>query len=249
VTAVGSPSITRPDYWWYRARTDLLRAALQQYVGQPGLLLDVGSADGPSVGWLRGTGTRVALDIDPRGLTPGDVCGSAIDLPFGDGVFDVVAAFDVVEHCEPEARALAEMARVLAPGGRLLISVPAYQWAWSSFDEQNHHHRRYTRPRAVAAVEAQGLEVLRASYLFTGTFPFFAADRLRTKIRERGDRPADAAADGVPQLPETGAAVEKILMGATRVDRLLLRRWNLPFGSSVVVAARKPVVAAPREAP
>ena len=249
VVAVGSPSITRPDYWWYRARTELLRVALQQYVGEPGRLLDVGSADGPSVGWLRGSGDRVALDIDPRGLEPGDVCGSATDLPFGDGVFDVVAAFDVVEHCEPEARALAEMARVLAPGGRLLISVPAYQWAWSSFDEQNHHHRRYTRPRAVAAIEAQGLEVLRASYLFTGTFPFFAADRLRTKLRERGGRGAGTTADGVPQLPETGATVEKVLMGATRIDRWLLQRRDLPFGSSVVVAARKPAAPAPAPAP
>ena len=85
------------------------------------------------------------LDIDPRGLEPGGVCGSALALPFGDATFDVVCAFDVVEHCEPEALALAELARVLKPGGRLLISVPAYQWAWTEFDEENGHHRRYTR--------------------------------------------------------------------------------------------------------
>jgi SAM-dependent methyltransferase len=246
VSPAGSPSLDRPGYWWYQARAELLRVALQGYVGQPARLLDVGSADGPSVGWLGRASDRVALDVDPRGLTPGDVCGSATDLPFADGAFDVVAAFDVLEHCEPEARALAEMTRVLAPEGRLLMSVPAYQWAWTEFDEHNHHHRRYTRPRAVAAVRAQGLEVLRASYLFAGTFPFFVGDRLRTRLRERGGRASGSLSDGVPRLPEVSPAVERILMAATRVDRRLLLHRDLPFGSSVVVAARKPMDGAPK---
>lgn len=181
----------------------------------------------------------MALDVDPRGLEPGDVCGSVTELPFADGTFDVVAAFDVIEHCEPETVALAEVARVLAPGGVLLMSVPAYQWAWTHFDEQNHHHRRYTRRRAVAAVEEQGLAVLRASYFFAGTFPFFAADRLRTRWRERGTAAPPTAGAG-PPLPEVGAPVERLLLGASRIDRALLSRWNLPFGSSVVVAAWKP---------
>jgi SAM-dependent methyltransferase len=247
VDIAGSPSIERPDYWWYRARADLLRAALQQYVGKPARLLDVGSADGPSVRWLSERGNRVALDIDPRGLAPGDVCGSAIDLPFVDAAFDVVAAFDVLEHCEPEARALAEMTRVLTPGGRLLMSVPAYQWAWSRFDELNHHHRRYTRRRVVASVETSGLEVLRASYMFTGTFPFFAAERLYAKFRERGARERLPVPGGVPRLPRTGPAVERVLMAATRIDSRLLPRWDLPFGSSVVVVARKPTDPASKE--
>ncbi|MBB6628951.1 class I SAM-dependent methyltransferase [Nocardioides sp. KIGAM211] len=237
----GSPSLGRPEYWWYRARADLLRVALGEHVGSPARLLDVGSADGPSVGWLARSGHRVAVDLDPRGLGRGDVCASVMDLPFADGSFDVVAAFDVVEHCEPEARALAEIARVLAPGGRLLMSVPAYQWAWTHFDEHNHHHRRYTRPRAVRAVEAGGLEVLRASYLFAGTLPFFAADRLRTRLRERGRR-ADRLDEGdVPGLPEVAPWIERTLLAATAVDRRLLGLVDLPFGSSVVVAARKPL--------
>lgn len=240
MTEAGSPSIQRPDYWWYRARADLLRVALGSYVGTPRRGLDVGSADGPSVGWLRGRGQWVALDVDPRGLEAGDVCGSATSLPFAEGSFDVVAAFDVIEHCEPEEKALAEVCRVLAPGGHFLMSVPAYQWAWTHFDEHNHHHRRYTRKRAAAAVRAQGLEVLRASYMFTGTFPFFAADRIRTRLRERGAAAPVLAADEVPALPEVNPAVEKGLLSLTRAETALLRRWNLPFGSSVVVAARKP---------
>ena len=175
----GSASIARPEYWWYRARANLSwQAVLEEHVGEPARVLDVGSADGPSVGWLRGHGKQTALDLDPRGLGPGGVCGSAMRLPFRDESFDVVAAFDVVEHCSDEHVALAEAARVLAPGGRLLMSVPAYQWAWTEFDDQNGHHRRYTRPRAVAAVEAAGLRVERATYAFSAVFPLFAAERL-----------------------------------------------------------------------
>src|SRR6187399_1936818 len=102
-------------------------------------------------------------------LAPGDVCASALAPPFRDGSFDVVTALDVVEHCEPEARAISELLRVLRPEGRLLLAVPAYQWAWTQFDVDAGHHRRYTRKRLVRAVEAAGATVERATYIFAGT--------------------------------------------------------------------------------
>jgi SAM-dependent methyltransferase len=235
----GSASIAAPEYWWYRARADLLDTALGKYVGEAARVLDVGSADGPSVGWLRATGRKTALDIDPRGLGPGGVCGSALQLPFRDGCFDVVAAFDVLEHCEPESVALAELARVLAPGGRLLLSVPAYEWAWTEFDEENGHHRRYTRSRAAAAVRAAGLEVERVTHAFASVFPFFAAERLARRLRRRSRSKEPRAAADIVSLPEVSPLVERVLMALTRLDRALLRRRDLPFGSSVLVAASK----------
>lgn len=237
----GSPSIERPEYWWYRARSELLRVALAEHVGDARRTLDVGSADGPSVGWLRGRGgTEVALDMDPRGLRPPfGVCGSLLQLPFADGSFEVVSAFDVVEHCEPEDVAVAELWRVLEPGGRLLMSVPAYQWAWSDHDVANGHYRRYTRPRAVAALERRGFEVRRASYAFAGVFPFFVAERLlrRAVGAVRGQR--QEAAD-VVTVPDVSPGVERLLMRLTRLDERVLRTRDLPFGSSVVIAAVKP---------
>ena len=234
----GSPSIHQPDYWWYRARADLLRTVLEPYVGAPQRLLDVGSADGPSVGWLTAP-QKISLDLDPRGLRPPEgVCGSVLALPFADDSFEVVGAFDVVEHCDPENVALGELRRVLRPGGRLLLSVPAYQWAWSDHDVANGHHRRYTRGRAEAAVEAAGFEVRRATYGFASVFPMFVAERLvraaRHKVARRTHRPVD-----VVDVPEVGAGLEKVLLGLCRWDERVLARRDLPFGSSVFLAAVK----------
>ncbi|GAA2128965.1 class I SAM-dependent methyltransferase [Nocardioides bigeumensis] len=228
----GSSSVEAPDYWWFAARARLLEAALAPYLGAPARLLDVGSADGPSAAWMRGDHTHVTLDLDARGLTAGrGVVGALPHLPFADGSFDVVAAFDVVEHVESEAAALDELARVLSSGGRLLVSVPAYQWAWSHHDVRAGHYRRYTRPRIVAAVERAGLTVERATYAFGAVFPLFAGQRLLQRVRS--GPPAE-------RLPSVHPVLDRVLRGASAAEARVLPRVDLPFGSSVLLAATRP---------
>jgi SAM-dependent methyltransferase len=231
----GSSSLTQPDYWWYRARADLLEVVLGPYVAEPKITLDVDSADGPSVGWMRRGRRTVTLDLFPAGLTPGEgVCGSATALPFVAEAFDVVAAFDVIEHCESETRAMSELARVLAPGGRMLLSVPAYQWAWSDHDVRAGHHRRYTRSRLVRLVEGAGLTVDRSTYAFSAVFPFFVAERANRRLKQRVGREPQQG------LAPVSARVDRILMRLSGLDRRLLRGRDLPFGSSIFLAALKP---------
>lgn len=233
----GSPSIEQPDYWWYLARTDLLHAALSTYARTRTTVLDIGSADGPSASWLHdGTRHLASLDIDPRGLQSNGVCGSALSLPFAEASFDMVSAFDVIEHCDPEAEALAEVNRVLQPGGTFLMAVPAYTWAWTDFDVANGHFRRYTKRRAVAAVERAGFRVERATYAFTSVFPGFVVERAGRRLKER----QHTSAVDVVEVPSVPKPLHHALMAATKVDEALLRRGvNLPFGSSVFVAASK----------
>ena len=229
----GSSSLRQQGYWWHRARTELLQVVLGPHLGTPARTLDVGSADAPSGSWMRGGQQHVNLDLIPEGLVPGEgVCGSATRLPFADETFDVVSAFDVVEHCADDALAVAELARVLAPTGRMLLSVPAYQWAWSDHDVQAGHHRRYTRPELVRLVESAGMQVQRATYAFGAVFPIFVAERVRRRLA-----PPQA---GDTRLPQVSARADRVLMGLCAADARVLRRRDLPFGSSVLVAAVKP---------
>ena len=232
-TEPGSASLQHPDYWWYRARARLLHAALGAFLGTPRRTLDVGSADGPSVDWMGSGHRHVTVDVLPHGLVAGvGVCASALALPFPDDVFDVVSAFDVLEHCEPEALAMRELARVLAPGGRLLLSVPAYQWAWTDHDVTAGHHRRYTRRQLLRAVRGAGLQPLRVTHAFAAVFPLFVAQRLLGRLR-RGR--------GIPEqrLPPVSPSLDRVLMTLCHLDETVLRRYNVPFGSSVLVAAVK----------
>ena len=126
---------------------------------------------------------------------------------------------------------------MLVPGGRMLLSVPAYQWAWSDHDVQAGHHRRYTRAGIVGLVEGAGMEVRRATYAFGGVFPLFAAERLRRRLRP--------PATGDSRLPEVSPGLDRALMGVCRAEARVLRRRDLPFGSSVFVAAVRPSPARP----
>jgi SAM-dependent methyltransferase len=231
----GSSSLQQPDYWWYRVRADLLAKFFGPHVGTPRRVLDVGSADAPSVGWMRGRHTTVTLDLFPDGLVPGEgVCGTVTALPFADASFDVVSAFDVVEHCADDGAALAELARVLVPGGRLLLSVPAYAWAWSDHDVRAGHHRRYDRDRLSRVVEAAGLVVVRRTHAFAAVFPLFAAERVLRRLRRRKHGPGDS------RLPQVSPRQDRLLTALSRLDRRLLAGHDLPFGSSIFLAAHKP---------
>jgi len=117
------------------------------------------------------------------------------------------------------------------------MSVPAYTWAWTDFDVANGHHRRYTRPRTVAALEEAGFEVKRATYGFGAVFPMFVAERAVRGLRHRLRPSRTAGPVDIVDVPHVGGATERVLLGLCGLDRKVLARRDLPFGSSVFVAA------------
>ena len=177
-------------------------------------MLDVGSADGPSVSWVDDSVRRVSARPGPAWPAPGwpacvlTSCGclsaTARSTRWAPSTSSSTAS--------RSRTALAEAARVLRPGGRLLLAVPAYAWAWSSHDVHNDHHRRYTRPRLVRALTEAGLDVVRSSYAFASVFPLFAAHRLASNTRDRSRTatrgPGAGRGDGAaaPRRGRAGAA-------------------------------------------
>ena len=155
-------------------------------------------------------------------------------MPFVDE-FDVVGAFDVLEHIPDDERVMRNVYAALRCGGVFLVTVPQYQWMWSELDELVKHQRRYGRAELVARLERAGFEVEYSGSFVSALFPLMAAKRLLSK-RSARENTREAFAEHV-QLPPT---LNRIFDRVMRVDEALVRGGvSLPFGGSVVAVARK----------
>lgn len=150
------------------------------------------------------------------------------------GSVDLVTSFEVLYHLDvrSEAAALNELARVLKPGGHLLLRLPAYDWLRSQHDRAVHTRHRFTRPEVRRLARAAGLEVVRASYANSALFPAAAGARLA----ERVVKPS-ATAEPLDHPPS--APVNALLTRVLAAEGWLAAGPGLPFGLSVLVLARK----------
>jgi dolichyl-phosphate beta-glucosyltransferase len=229
------------EHWWFRAKQELVREHARTAAGRA-VAVDVGCGTGAVVSLLADDcGFRVAVGTDlsryaltlaapAAGPTGAFAAARAEQLPFRTGSVDVLTSLDVVEHLDDDVLALREYARVLAPGGVVCLSVPAYRWAWSDHDVVLGHRRRYTRRRLVAAAREAGLDVQRCTYFHSWLAPVALLVR-RTPVRRLVRKEAEEASFVSP-------AVNRALLALGRAERAALRRLDLPFGLSVFLVAR-----------
>lgn len=238
-------------HFWFVSRRriffDLLDRQLQ---GRRGLrVLEIGCGAGGLLGPLQRYGTVHGLDIDReyvefcrnRGFER-VLCGSGYELPFQDGSFDLIALFDTMEHIPDDRRAMAEVARVLRPGGTVFVSVPAYQWLWSQNDRIAHHCRRYTARRLRRLLRGAGLRLRRVSYFNTLLLPLIVPAVLWQKLLDAlGRLPAgyNNTSVKVPRL------LNRLFTAVMSSERLLLRAVDLPCGHSLIgIAELQPTATA-----
>jgi SAM-dependent methyltransferase len=169
----------------------------------------------------------------PRGLR--DLLrADATRLPFRSDSADLVMALDVIEHLDDDAAALAEIARITRPGGRVLVHVPAFPMLWTDKDDLNHHRRRYRRAELDAVVANAGLCVHTLAYVNAAVFPLALARALVQRRQRRASAPSAAALDPLYNLPD---ALNRLLLAVMGLERRV-QRW-LPFGMSLVCLAEK----------
>lgn len=161
----------------------------------PARILDAGCGSGRNMVELARLGTVTGVELSEtsvclaRARGVGEVIeGSVLEMPFEPDSFDLAVSLDVIEHLDQDLDALRELRRVVAPGGALLITVPAYEWLWSGHDEINHHYRRYTRRTLQRVAQQAGWEQVRTTYFNSLLLPVAillrALDRLSTKTTE-----------------------------------------------------------------
>ncbi|MBL8770516.1 MAG: class I SAM-dependent methyltransferase [Phenylobacterium sp.] len=226
-------------HWWFAARRDILSSEIARLpLPRPARILEVGCGTGGNLELLKAFGDVQAIEPDAEsrayaaersGVT---VQGGLLPagLPDLGGPFDLIAAFDVIEHVDDDAGAVAALAARLKPGGALVTTVPACPWMWSEHDEHHHHKRRYRLPAYRRLFEAAGLKVRRATHFNTLLFPPIAAVRaLKGAAGLKGDDEA---------LPP--AFANRLLRGVFGAETALLRLGSLPFGVSILLIAERP---------
>lgn len=238
-------------YWWFVAR----RRAAARFVRdtapdrKPLRILDAGCGTGAMLDlFRRWPGVEVTgMDISPEALRftrsrghEGLVEGDLASLPFASESFDVVTSLDVIEHVQDDRRAVAEISRVLRPGGVMVATVPAFQFLWSRHDDANQHHRRYTAQEFRALLKGSGLRLEWQTYLLFALFPVAAAVRL-ARAHQHFDDPNECPALDVPRVPRL---VNWALVRFLELELALARRVSLPVGLTVLTVARKEPVAA-----
>jgi SAM-dependent methyltransferase len=227
--------------FWFRARNTIVVAAIRRFAPQPRSFFELGCGTGfvlqavsrayPQArvvaGEPAGEGLKIARERVPT-ATLIQVDGRQI--PYRDE-FELIGAFDVLEHVDEDEAVLAELRAALKPSGSIVLTVPQHPWLWSAADDFGRHKRRYTRTELVGKLQRAGLEVAYATSFMTTLLPLMLVSRRRQQDLSRFD-PAQEL--GIP--PRIDRLLERIV-GTER--HAIQHGVSLPAGGSLLAVARR----------
>jgi SAM-dependent methyltransferase len=233
-------------HFWFRGFRAFVTPLLRQATAgrSHARLLDCGCGTGGNLALLDRFGRAYGFDLSATGLEFGRKAGHRLlaragvtSVPFPPDSFDVVTSFDVLYSLEQavETAALAEMYRVLKPGGLAIVNVAAMQSLKGDHSVLSHELRRYNRPMLRERIVRAGFAIERLTYTnFTLVAPMFV---LRTIQRRRGLR---SEVDAQREITIPPAPVNGLLTAVLLLESLWVRWFDVPAGSSLLCLARKP---------
>ncbi|MFM2395258.1 MAG: hypothetical protein RLZZ546_3241 [Bacteroidota bacterium] len=236
------------SHWWFLGRLEILISILKLKVieeNQSKLsILNVGVATGATSIALQQYGNVTSVEYDreccdflTEKVKMEVLNASMTALPFEDQSFDIVCAFDVIEHIEDDLQALKEAFRVLKTNGKLYITVPMYMSLWSDHDVINHHYRRYSSKGLTDVVLKSGFEIRYKSFFNSILFPPIFLVRLLSSLRKKkqGDLPKSDF-DGV----NTNKFINQLLLQVLKIERRMLSLGlQFGFGVSKMIVGKK----------
>jgi SAM-dependent methyltransferase len=228
------------QHWWFVARRKIIETIIKKLdLAKDSRIMDAGCGNGDNLVFLAKYGDVVAMERDANALTKAQARGIGKvlkgDLPNNIHVDirkdnDLIVLLDVLEHIEDDAGSLNALRACVKDNGNLILTVPAYQFLWTTRDEQHHHKRRYTANKLKELIETNGWNVHYISYFNSLLFPLALIDRIKQKV-------FPLAQDGDLKMPPEiiNYFFEKIFSFESK----LIGNIRLPFGLSIIVVAKK----------
>ena len=224
-------------HWWYRARRRILAELVRREARPPkdARILEIGCGTGHNLSMLAGFGHIDGLELDDemRALSEKRLGRKIMRSPLPelgevkDKSYDLIGAFDVIEHIDDDVAAVAAIATKLKPGGKFMMTVPAHPWMWTAHDVANHHKRRYSKRALKTLIEGSPMKLDRIGYFNSLLFPVAVAERAVSKFRGKDD--------GNVSLPP--APLNRALEAVFGAERYLVGRLPLPPGLSLFAVA------------
>ena len=230
-----------PGSFWFRARNRLIVSTLRRHFPRAQSLLEVGCGTGFVLAAIREAFPEMrlvgaelfaeGLEVARRRLPDLELVElDATRMPYVDE-FDVVCAFDVLEHVDENVAALHGIRKAMRPGGGAVLLVPQHPVLWSRMDVVARHVRRYTRRELLRKVRVAGLEPVEATSFVSTLLPAMVFSRAARRLLRR---PYDPVAELQPAT--LNRVFERVLDGERR---LIERGVSLPAGGSLLVVARR----------
>ena len=229
--------------FWFKSRNKVIIWALKKYCATFQTFLEIGCGTGYVLSGIAQTFTKANLqgsEIFAEGLgfaasrlpSINLMQMDARNIPFQEE-FDVIGAFDVLEHIKEDSLVLSQVNAALKTQGHLVITVPQHKWLWSAIDEYACHERRYTKAEIHQKIETAGFQVVRSTSFVTTLLPAMIVSRMLQK--EKTNEKFDAAAElKIPKL------LNYLFYQFLQIELAFIRLGiNLPIGGSRLVIARK----------
>lgn len=236
--------LAEPTHFWFRGfRTFAAPVIHEIAAGRRNLrILDCGCGTGYNLTMLlRPYGQAFAFDLTREAMQRARTAGRPLvradleHIPFASETFDLATSFDVVQSVPDDRRAVGEMARVLKPGGHVVLNVTALECLRGDHSDVWGERRRYTRAGAARLMDDAGLQVVRMSFLFASLVPLMLAVRTAQRLLRVWREPRGDADLTVPAPP-----INATLTWVVKAEAALARRVPMPLGSSLLIVGRKP---------
>lgn len=228
------------QHWWFSGRRRIVGQMLASIdLPEQTRILDAGCGTGGNLNFLSQFGEVTGVELDDGAAVLARERGSwsvlkgslPDKMPFAEQRFDLIVLLDVLEHIDDDNASLRTLQNLLAPGGYLVLTVPAFPFLWSPHDEEHHHKRRYPAAGLQEVIQNAGLRLQYMSYFNTWLFPLVAAIRLVRRVFPAGEVGRDVA------LPKP--VVNRMLKALFSSERHWIGRHRMPFGISLLAVARK----------